>query len=115
MQTLRFLETVTPAELARVERQVLEINDQINRQRELIEWLQTQGDDATSEKITLDSLLISLFLHAEHRTWLRAKLDGQEGQHLQTRSGGTRPNRGELSPRLSLRPRFPALRLVVKK
>ena len=64
-------------ELAAAERQVSEIDECVDRQRQLIEQLGCRGDDITSAEIMLDSLLLSLFLAAEERHRLRAMLNAK--------------------------------------
>ena len=66
------------AELAVAERRVPEINACVDRQRRLIKQLASAGKDVTSAQITLDSLLVSLFLAAEDRHRLRAMLNAKE-------------------------------------
>jgi hypothetical protein len=70
MQSLDLL-----SELAEAEYRVPEINARIDQQRELTENLADEGQDVTSAKIVLDSLLISLFLCVEHRQRLRSILN----------------------------------------
>jgi len=60
------------AELALAEHRVSEINTHVEFQRRLIRQLADAGQDITSAQITLDSLLVSLFLAAEDRHRLRA-------------------------------------------
>jgi hypothetical protein len=64
-------------ELAAAERRVPEINECVDRQRQLIGQLGCRGDDTTSAEIMLDSLLLSLFLAAEERHRLRAILNAK--------------------------------------
>ena len=66
------------AELAVAERRVPEINACVDCQRRLIKQLASAGKDVTSAQITLDSLLVSLFLAAEDRHRLRAMLNAKE-------------------------------------
>ena len=66
------------AELAVAERRVPEINACVDYQRRLIKQLASAGKDVTSAQITLDSLLVSLFLAAEDRHRLRALLNAKE-------------------------------------
>jgi hypothetical protein len=54
---------------------VLEINEQIERQRRLIEELAFQGHDVASAQVVFESLLISLSLAVQDRHRLRAMLD----------------------------------------
>ena len=58
--------------LVEAEYLVPEINARIDEQRQIVENLATQGHDITSEKIVLDSLLMSLFLCVQERQRLRA-------------------------------------------
>lgn len=55
------------AALADAEWRVLEINGQIERQRQLIEELAFQGHDITSAEAVLESLHVSLSLAVQNR------------------------------------------------
>jgi hypothetical protein len=67
-------------ELAEAERRVPEVNALIDRQRQRIEELEQLGDDLTSAKIVLDSLLVSLSLYVRDRHRLRATLNHGSAQ-----------------------------------
>ena len=68
----------TLTELAVAERRVSEINACVDRQRQLIKQLAAAGNDITSAQIMLDSLIVSLFLAAEDRHRLRARLNTKD-------------------------------------
>ena len=55
------------ATLADAEWRVLEINEQIERQRQLIEGLAFQGHDIASAEVVLESLHVSLSLAVQDR------------------------------------------------
>ena len=61
--------------VAEAERRVPELNDCVNRQRQLVKQLASAGKDVTSAQIMLDSLIVSLFLAAEERHRLRVMLN----------------------------------------
>ena len=60
------------AQLVAAEWGVREINELIDRQRELIEELEERRFDLTSAKIVLDSFMVTLTLHLQERHRLRA-------------------------------------------
>ena len=62
-------------ELLDAEWRIAETNALIEDQRELIEKLAYEDDDATSAQIVFDSLLVSLFLHVQDRHRFRAMLN----------------------------------------
>jgi len=59
-------------ELLDAERRIAETNELIEDQRELIEKLEYEDDDATSAQIVFDSLCVSLALHVQTRHRLHA-------------------------------------------
>ena len=63
------------AALADAEWRVLEINEQIEGQRQLVEEFAFQGHDIASAEVVFESLLISLSLAVQDRHRLRAVLD----------------------------------------
>jgi hypothetical protein len=65
-----------PPELLEAEYEVPKINWRIDEQRRLIEELSIEGDDITSAKIVLDSLLMSLCLWVRERERLRSIPNG---------------------------------------
>lgn len=72
------------AELALADHRVPEINANVELQRRVIKQLAEAGKDTTSAEIMLDSLLVSLFLAAEHRHRLRALLQTGVGETSKT-------------------------------
>ena len=65
--------------LAEAEYRVPEINARVDEQRRIIESLSVDGQDLTSAKIVLDSLLRSFFLCVQERQRLRVADFKDEG------------------------------------
>ena len=65
--------------LAEAEYRVPEINARVDEQRQIIESLSVDGQDLTSAKIVLDSLLRSFFLCVQERQRLRVADSKDEG------------------------------------
>ena len=72
MQSARVGNDHYAAQLVAAELGVREINEFIDRQRELIEELEERRFDLTSAKIVLDSFMVTLTLHLQERHRLRA-------------------------------------------
>ena len=72
MQSARVGNDRYVAQLVEAEWGVREINEFIDRQRELIEELEERRFDLTSAKIVLDSFMVTLTLHLQERHRLRA-------------------------------------------
>ena len=62
-------------EFLEAERRVAECNTRIERQRQVIEELRSEGCDITSAKAVFDSLYLSLSIHVRERHRLRARLN----------------------------------------
>jgi hypothetical protein len=62
-------------EFLEAERRVAECNARIERQRQVIEELRSEGRDITSAKAVFDSLYLSLSIHVRDRHQLRARLN----------------------------------------
>ena len=77
MQSARVGKDHSVAQLVHVEWGVREINELIDRQRELIEELEESRSDLTSAKIVLDSLIVTLTLHLQERDQLRAMFNAE--------------------------------------
>jgi hypothetical protein len=64
-------------ELLEAEQHVALSNRMVERQRELIDMLQCEGNGTVSEQIIFDSLMITLALHVTNRQRVLAKLSFQ--------------------------------------
>ena len=80
MQSARVGNDHPVAQLVQAEWGVREINELIDRQRELIEELEESRSDLTSAKIVLDSFIVTLTLHLQERHQLRAMFECQNGR-----------------------------------